>query len=67
MFRFLPGTPPRVLKSSIDFSRVEEHLGDAVPQPFSFLNDSVWLKVGGAVIFDGKRLVAPLARDFLNR
>ena len=43
-----PGTPPRVLKSSIDFSELEEHRGDADPQPFSFLNDSVWIKVGVA-------------------
>ncbi|XP_037091630.1 protein MTO1 homolog, mitochondrial-like [Pollicipes pollicipes] len=44
MGRLKTGTPPRVLKRSIDFSRLEAHGGDDVPQPFSFLNDSVWIK-----------------------
>ncbi|XP_043191596.1 protein MTO1 homolog, mitochondrial-like [Amphibalanus amphitrite] len=44
MGRLKTGTPPRVLKRSIDFSRLQAHWGDAEPQPFSFMNDSVWLK-----------------------
>ena len=39
--RLKTGTPPRILKSSIDFSNLEEQAGDEIPQPFSYLNDSV--------------------------
>lgn len=39
--RLKTGTPPRILKSSIDFSVLEEQAGDEVPTPFSYLNDKV--------------------------
>ena len=39
------GTPPRLDKNSIDFSELEKHEGDDPPEPFSFLNDRVWLQV----------------------
>ncbi|MBU1040711.1 MAG: tRNA uridine-5-carboxymethylaminomethyl(34) synthesis enzyme MnmG [Proteobacteria bacterium] len=39
--RLKTGTPPRLLKSSIDFSVMEEQLGDDPPTPFSFLNRAV--------------------------
>jgi tRNA uridine 5-carboxymethylaminomethyl modification enzyme len=34
--RLKTGTPPRLKRSSLDFSRLEEHRGDAEPRPFSF-------------------------------
>lgn len=34
--RFKTGTPARVLKSSIDFSSLDEQKGDEPPEPFSF-------------------------------
>lgn len=34
--RFKTGTPPRVLRSSVDFSRLEEQFGDEPVTPFSF-------------------------------
>ena len=34
--RFKTGTPPRVNRRSIDFSKMELQPGDAVPEPFSF-------------------------------
>lgn len=37
--RFKTGTPARIKKQSIDFSKVEESLGDVVIKPFSFLNE----------------------------
>ena len=43
MGRLLTGTPPRLQKSSIDFSRLEVKPGDDVPTPFSFMNDRVWI------------------------
>lgn len=36
MFRFKTGTPPRISRSSIDFSKMEEQRGDDVITPFSF-------------------------------
>lgn len=39
--RLKTGTPPRILKNSIDFSQLAEQAGDAIPQPFSYLNDQV--------------------------
>ena len=41
--RLKTGTPPRLIKSSIDFSQLAENLGDELPVPFSFMNDRVWL------------------------
>lgn len=39
MLRFKTGTPARVDKKSIDFSRMEEQLGDEKVVPFSFSTD----------------------------
>ena len=39
--RLKTGTPPRVLKSSIDFSQLEEQPGDTEIIPFSFDNETV--------------------------
>lgn len=40
MFRFKTGTPARVDKRSIDFSKMEEQFGDERIVPFSFSTDS---------------------------
>lgn len=40
MFRFKTGTPARIDRKSIDFSRLEEQHGDKEIVPFSFLNTS---------------------------
>jgi tRNA uridine 5-carboxymethylaminomethyl modification enzyme len=37
--RLKTGTPPRVERNSVDFSRMEEADGDAKPRPFSILTD----------------------------
>ena len=39
--RLKTGTPPRLRRSSIDFSQLTEQPGDAVPQPFSFMTTSI--------------------------
>ncbi len=39
--RFKTGTPARVLKSSIDFSELEEQYGDEPPIPFSYDTDDL--------------------------
>lgn len=41
--RLKTGTPPRVLASSVDYSRMELAPGDAVPRPFSILTDRISL------------------------
>lgn len=37
--RLKTGTPPRVDRSTVDFSKMEEAKGDATPRPFSILTD----------------------------
>ncbi len=39
--RLKTGTPPRILKSSIDFSNLDSQAGDNPPQPFSYLNSEI--------------------------
>lgn len=41
MGRLKTGTPPRLDGKTIDYSALEEQLGDQPPMPFSFLNDKV--------------------------
>ena len=41
--RLKTGTPPRVVRDSVDFSEVEPAPGDKVPRPFSILTDSIAL------------------------
>lgn len=43
MGRLKTGTPPRIIKDSIDFSSLVVQKGDTPPVPFSFLNEKVWL------------------------
>ncbi len=41
--RLKTGTPPRILKSSIDFSKLEEQAGDNPAIPFSYLNEKIFV------------------------
>ncbi|XP_014234263.1 protein MTO1 homolog, mitochondrial [Trichogramma pretiosum] len=43
MGRLKTGTPPRLEKSTIDFSKCTKQTPDEIPEPFSFMSDSVWL------------------------
>ncbi len=43
MGRLKTGTPPRVLKSSVDLSRLEEQPGDDSPSPFSYRTSAIEL------------------------
>lgn len=42
--RLKTGTPPRLDKRTIDFSRTGINFGDSKPSPFSFMNETVWIK-----------------------
>ncbi|XP_041348863.1 protein MTO1 homolog, mitochondrial-like [Gigantopelta aegis] len=44
MGRLKTGTPPRLDGRTIDYSEMDIVLGDDPPQPFSFLNNEVWIK-----------------------
>ncbi len=44
MYRFKTGTPARIDKRSIDFSKMEEQLGDEEIVPFSFTNEAEDIK-----------------------
>jgi tRNA uridine 5-carboxymethylaminomethyl modification enzyme len=39
--RLKTGTPPRLKRSSIDFSQLVEQPGDTPPQPFSYMTDTI--------------------------
>jgi len=39
------GTPPRLDGHSIDYTVCHVQEGDDPPVPFSFMNDTVWIKV----------------------
>ncbi len=41
LLRFKTGTPARINKTTIDFTKMEEQRGDDIIQPFSFENESV--------------------------
>lgn len=45
MYRFKTGTPARIDKRSIDFSKMEEQKGDEEVVPFSFTNTSEDIKI----------------------
>ena len=42
--RLKTGTPPRILKKSIDFNNLEEQGPDKKPKPFSFINKDIHIK-----------------------
>ncbi|PPR50531.1 MAG: tRNA uridine 5-carboxymethylaminomethyl modification enzyme MnmG [Alphaproteobacteria bacterium MarineAlpha5_Bin5] len=42
--RLKTGTPPRILKKSINFNNLEEQLADKDPVPFSFINRDIHTK-----------------------
>lgn len=43
--RLRTGTPPRIVKDSVDLSQAELHPADSHPSPFSFLNTHTRCKV----------------------
>jgi tRNA uridine 5-carboxymethylaminomethyl modification enzyme len=39
--RLKTGTPPRIHRDSVDYTRLQPQPGDKVPVPFSFMNDAI--------------------------
>ncbi|KAK0170794.1 hypothetical protein PV328_008592 [Microctonus aethiopoides] len=44
MGRLKTGTPPRLKKSTINFSQCKIQYPDTTPEPFSFMTNEVWIK-----------------------
>ena len=42
--RLKTGTPPRILKKSINFNDLEEQHADKIPKPFSFINKDIHIR-----------------------
>ncbi|XP_020031759.1 5-taurinomethyluridine-[tRNA] synthase subunit MTO1, mitochondrial isoform X1 [Castor canadensis] len=42
--RLKTGTPPRIAKDTINFSILNKHTPDDPSRPFSFVNETVWIK-----------------------
>lgn len=65
--RFKTGTPPRINGRTIDYSRTERQPGDDVPQPFSFLHDSLEVEQLPCWIAYTNPRVHDLIRENLHR
>lgn len=48
--RLKTGTPPRLDGKTIDFSKTTPTYGDDPPEPFSYMNDQVWIKPSDQLI-----------------
>ena len=61
MYRFKTGTPARIDKRSIDFSKMEEQFGDERVVPFSFTTDpeDVQIKQGFLLAYLYQSLQTP--------
>ena len=64
--RMKTGTPPRLLRSSIDFSRFTTLEGDAEPRPFSFSTRSLSLPQLPSYIGHTRRAVHDIVRSNLD-
>jgi tRNA uridine 5-carboxymethylaminomethyl modification enzyme len=42
--RLKTGTPPRILKKSINFNELQKQIADKTPKPFSFINKNIHIK-----------------------
>jgi len=42
--RLKTGTPPRILKKSINFNDLQKQMADETPKPFSFINKNIHIK-----------------------
>jgi tRNA uridine 5-carboxymethylaminomethyl modification enzyme len=65
--RLKTGTPPRVARDTVDFSKLEEAPGDAKPRPFSILTDRLPLPQVLCHLTYTSRLAHDLIRANLHR
>ncbi len=67
MGRLKTGTPPRVLRESVDFDRMERQPGDAEPVPFSFETDVITTRQIDCHITWTNEATHRIIRDNLDR
>ncbi len=65
--RFKTGTPARLNGRTIDYSALEEQLGDADPQPFSFMTDEIREPQMSCWLTETNETVHQLIRENLHR
>ena len=65
--RFKTGTPARLNGRTIDFSQLQRQLGDADPQPFSFMTDRIEQEQMDCFLTDTNQHVHDLIRANLHR
>lgn len=65
--RLKTGTPPRLHKDSIDYSKLTEQHGDIIPQPFSMMNEQIAQKQVPCWITDTNEAVHELIRESRDR
>jgi tRNA uridine 5-carboxymethylaminomethyl modification enzyme len=65
--RLKTGTPPRILKESIDFDRLEFQAGDDPPRPFSFETDRIDRPQTGCWVTYTNEKTHELIRNNLDR
>lgn len=65
--RLKTGTPPRILKRTIDFSELEEQKPDEIPQPFSFQTESISQKQISCHITYTNQATHSIIRENLSR
>lgn len=64
--RLKTGTPARILASSIDYSMMEAQVGDAIPNPFSFMTQKVTIPQIACYITYTTDLTHQIIRDNLK-
>ena len=65
--RLKTGTPPRILKSSINYSELEEQPGDNPPQPFSYLGDKITVPQTSCYITYTNKKTHEIIKDNLHK
>ncbi len=65
--RLKTGTPPRVLRDTVDFSKMERDQGDAIPRPFSITTSSLDLPQVDCYLTQTSEYAHDLIRANLHR
>lgn len=64
--RLKTGTPPRILKKSINFNNLEEQKADKKPKPFSFINKDIHIKQISCFVTHTNTKTHKIINDNLN-
>jgi len=64
--RLKTGTPPRILKKSINFNKLEEQKADKTPTPFSFINKYIHIKQISCFVTHTNKKTHKIIKDNLH-